>query len=132
MVKEIKTPRGVIVVGKNGRAELKFNANFGRTWTRRYSEAQSFVDSTVLARCEPYTPKLTGMLILSGSLGTEIGSGEVKWIAPYSRKQYYLRRKPGTQTGPLRGPYWFHRMKSVHGTSIIEGAKKIAGGKKDK
>lgn len=131
MVKKIETPRGVVVVGKGGKAKLEWNTNFGRKWTKRYSEAQVFVDSEVLRLSEPYTPLLTGMLIKSGTLGTEIGSGTVQWIAPYSRKQYYLKRKVGTQTGPLRGPFWFARMKVVHVNQIIAGAKKIAGkGKK--
>ena len=131
MVKEIRTPRGVVYIGPNGKAELKFNSNFGKKWTKRFSDAQVFVDSEILRLSEPYTPLLTGMMIKSGTLGTEVGSGFVKWIAPYSRKQYYLKRKVGTQTGPLRGPFWFARMKAVSGQHIIAGAKRIAGkGKK--
>ncbi|HOJ01292.1 MAG TPA: minor capsid protein [Anaerolineaceae bacterium] len=126
----IKTPRGRIFINKNGKAELVWNTNFQPKWQKRYSEAQKFVDSEVLRLCEPYVPLRTGMLIKSGILGTEIGSGEVKYIAPYARRQYYSRRKPGSQTGPLRGPYWFQRMKEVHGRRIIEGARRIAGGGK--
>jgi len=71
---------------------------------------------------------LTSMLIKSGTLGTVIGSGTVSWIAPYARYQYYATRKPGSQTGPLRGPYWFERMKEVYGRKIISSARKLAGG----
>jgi len=74
------------------------------------------------------------MMILSGILATVPGEGKVGWIAPYSRYQYYLKRPVGTPTGPLRGPYWFARMKAAHGKSILQGAKRImnglAGGKK--
>lgn len=124
----IETPRGKIVIGANGKAELTFNTNFQPKWQRRYSKAQIFVDSEVLRLSEPYTPLLTSMLIKSGTLGTDVGSGTVKWIAIYARRQYYLKRKVGTQTGPLRGPFWFARMKAVSGRQIIAGAKKIAGG----
>lgn len=64
---------------------------------------------------------------MSGTLGTDIGSGEVKWIAPYSKAQYYTPRKVGTQTGSLRGPFWFERMKRDRGREIIRGARRIVG-----
>jgi hypothetical protein len=126
----INTPRGVIIIAANGKAELKWNANFQPKWQRRYSEAQKFVDSEVLRLCEPFTPLRTSMLVKSGSLGTEIGSGTVSWIAPYARYQYYLARKTKSETGPLRGSMWFHRMKPLYGKGIIAGARRIAGGSK--
>ncbi|HZW02877.1 MAG TPA: minor capsid protein [Anaerolineaceae bacterium] len=124
----IETPRGRIVVGKNGKAELSWNTNFRPKWQRRYSAAQRFVDSEVLRDCEPYTPLRTSMLIKSGTLGTEIGSGTVKWIAPYAHRQYYLVRKTKSETGPLRGSYWFRKAKAVHLHRWIAGARRRAGG----
>jgi hypothetical protein len=123
----IETPRGTIVQTANGKAELKFNPDFQPKWQGHYTAAQKFVDSEVLRLCEPYTPLLTSMLIKSGTLGTDMGSGTVQWIAPYARAQYYGHRKPGSLTGPLRGPFWFERMKAVHGTKITQGARRIAG-----
>lgn len=122
----IKTPRGAIFIGKNYKARLVWNTNFKR-WQKQYSRAQKFVDTEVLRLSEPYIPLLTGTLIKTGILGTEIGSGTVSWIAPYSNDQYYMRKKPGSRTGPLRGPMWFERMKANSGKSIIAGARKIAG-----
>lgn len=84
-----------------------------------------FVDSEVLRLCEPYIPLLTGMLVQSGILGTHVGSGTVKWIAPYAAAQYYMERKNPSKTGPLRGPYWFERMKEVWKDTIIQGARKM-------
>lgn len=127
---EIKTPRGSVYIGPSGKAELRWNTYFQPKWQKRYSAAQRFVDSEVLRLSGPYIPLLTSMLIKSGLLGTEIGSGTVSWIAPYARRQYYATRKPGSQTGPLRGPFWFSRMKAVHRTKIISGARKLAGGGK--
>jgi hypothetical protein len=126
----IETPRGMIVQGPNGKAELKWSTGFAPTWSERYSAAQCFVDSEVLRLSEPFIPLRTGMLIKSGILGTEIGSGEVAWIAPYARRQFYSPRKVGSETGPQRGPFWFTRMKAVHKNEIIEGAKARAGGSK--
>ena len=123
----IQTPRGKIILNKAGKAELKWSSNFQPKWQRRYSRAQKFVDSEVLRYSEPYTPMLTGTLIKTGALGTDVGSGLVQWIAPYSKDQYYLPRKVGSRTGPLRGSFWFERMKSEKVQVIISGAKKLAG-----
>lgn len=125
---DIQTPRGSITVGPNGKAELKWNTNFQPQWQRQYSASQKFVDSEILRLSEPLIPLLTGTLIRSGILGTHIGSGVVEWIAPYAKEQYYLPKKPGSRTGPLRGPLWFERFKQMHGKKVIAGAKKIAGG----
>ena len=128
---KIETPRGKVVIGENGKASLEWNTNFVPKWTERYTKAQKFVDSEVLRYSEPFIPLLTGTLIKTGILGTDIGSGTVSWIAPYARYQYYRGRRPGTQqAGPLRGRYWFERMKAVRGETIIRGAKKLAGGGK--
>lgn len=125
----IETPRGRVFLTKSGtKAKLEWNTDFQPKHQQRFSRAQKFIDSEVLRRSEPYIPLLTGMLVKSGILGTVPGSGLVSWIAPYARKNYYLARKPGSQTGPLRGPLWFERMKAVDGQDIIAGARRIAGG----
>lgn len=138
----IQTPRGSVVIGKNGKAELKFDTNFQPKWQKRYSEAQEFVDSEVLRVCEPYIPLLTSMLIKSGILGTEIGSGTVQWIAPYAKYQYYgkvMAGKPKKATakdltyhgGGMRGRFWFQRAMEIHRPQLIAKARRIAGsGKK--
>ena len=125
---KIETPRGMVMIGPNGKAELKFNSNFVPKWTGHYTKAQMFIDSEVLRQSEPFTPLLTSMLIKTGILGTEIGSGTVSWIAPYARRQYYRGRRPGeSKTGGLRGRFWFDRMFAVRGRPIIAGAKKLVG-----
>jgi hypothetical protein len=112
---------------KNGKVRLAWNTKFEPKWQGRYSKAQAFVDSEVLRLSEPYTPLLTGTLVKSGILGTDVGSGTVQWIAPYARKNYYSPRKVGSATGPLRGPFWFERMKAVNGQKLIKQARKLAG-----
>jgi hypothetical protein len=129
----IQTPRGFVTTDRNGKASLEWNSGAfnggGDSWNNRYSDAQKFVDSEVLRLCEPYIPLLTGVLKFSGILGTDVGSGTVSWITPYARKRYYTPRKTASTTGPLRGPFWFERMKQAHGREIVAGARKIAGGK---
>lgn len=128
---QIETPRGAVVLNAEGKAELKWNTNFGSQKTEQFTAAQKFIDSEVLRYSEPFIPLLTGTLIKTGILGTVIGSGTVSWIAPYAKRQYYQGRRTGTQqAGPLRGRFWFERMKAVRGETIVKGAKKIAGGGK--
>lgn len=92
-------------------------------------KVQQYIDSEVLRLSEPYVPMDTGMLIKSGTLATQIGSGEVKYETPYARRQYYEGRSPGTSAaGALRGKLWFERMKADRKDDILRGAAKIAGG----
>lgn len=126
---EITTPKGSIIVTKNGKAKLTWNPDFSDKWNGQYSWAQIFVDTQVLRLSDPYIPMQTSMLKKSGTLGTEIGSGEVSWIAPYAQKQYY-DTADYRDYDPQRGGHWFERMKADHGSAIIAGAKRRAGGGK--
>jgi len=139
---KIETPKGTIIKTTNGKAELKWNPNFQDKWQGRYSKAQMFVDSEVLRLSDPYIPMQSGMLKKSGILGTTIGSGEVVWNAPYSRYLYYgkvmVGRAPKVVTAtnltyrgaPMRGAFWFERMKKDKKSQILDGARRIAGGGK--
>lgn len=69
----------------------------------------------------------TGELIRSGVINTQIGSGEVVYETPYSRRWYY--REAIFQGAPKRGTYWFERMKNDGGKdAILRGVKGIVGG----
>lgn len=81
-------------------------------------EAQKFIDSEVLRLCDPYIPKDEGDLIGSGTNNTEIGSGEVRYRTPYARRWYYM--PADFQGAPIRGNYWFERMKKQGGLSEIK------------
>lgn len=124
--KPITTPRGSIIVNQNGKAELTWNPSFAAVRNGNFERMQKFVDSEVLRRCSPRVPFQTGMLDRSGKLGTVVGSGEVSYIAPYARAQYY-----GTSESrpydPNRGAKWFERMKVAEKNDILEGAKKMGG-----
>lgn len=95
-------------------------------------KVQKFVDSECIRRMQPYTPFQTGNLIRSVILGTVIGSGILRYIAPYARKVYYDnagRGKEGTSNGGLRGRKWFERMKTVWKETILRAAAKLSGAK---
>jgi len=137
---KIETPRGTIIKTINGNAKLEWNPTFQPKWEGRYSKAQMFVDSEVLRLSEPYLPFQSGMLRTSGILGTVIGSGEVVWNSPYARYLYYgkvmVGKAPKKVTNkdltyyfaPMRGAFWFERMKKDKGQSILDKSAIIAGG----
>lgn len=123
MAMEIKTPRGVVSVSKSGKAKLTWSEDFSKRRGEQFDAVQKMVDSEVLRQSDPYVPMRTSMLKKSGILGTVIGEGIVKYIAPYARQNYYTnagRGQEGTQNGGLRGKYWFERMKADHKDEIRE------------
>ncbi len=112
---------------------------------------QAFIDSECIRCMAPYTPFLSGTLERSATIGTIIGSGEIKQTTPYARYQYYGKLMVDSETGsayaspygmkvltdkdleyntsrhPLAGSHWFERMKSDHKDKILQGAQKLAG-----
>ena len=117
---KIETPKGSIVQvkGKNGSmsCRLKWNDGFGPQYEEKFDRKQAFVDQECIRRMAPETPRLSGMLVKSATLGTAIGSGEIQQIAPYARRQYYEHKEKS---------YWFERMKNRHKDSILRGVQKI-------
>lgn len=80
-------------------------------------KAQRMIDSEVLRRCDPLIPLDTGTAKTSGNLNTVIGQGQVKYMTPYIRAIYYEPKSFAGQ--PLRGNYWFERMKQNGGAKAI-------------
>lgn len=89
-------------------------------------EVQKYIDSECLRLCEPKVPKRENILIESGHLNTQIGSGQIKYRTPYARRWYYM--PANFHEAPERGNYWFERMKQQYKGQILAGAKKIASG----
>lgn len=116
---KISTPRGTIYTqaGKGGvvTAKLEWKPGFAEEKKEGFSKAQEFIDSECIRRMNPETPRRTGVLIKSATLGTTIGSGEIEQIAPYARRQYYEHKEKS---------YWFERMKNRNKDSILKGAAK--------
>ena len=89
-------------------------------------KVQKVIDSEVLRRVDPYTPKREGILIKSGPLHTKLGSGKVIQKTPYARQLYYNRHY-NFSGAPKRGAFWFERMKADQKTDILKVAAKMAG-----
>jgi hypothetical protein len=124
---QINTPRGSIIQTGAASCKLTWSSAFQGVYQNSFTQAQKFVDSEVLRLSTPFIPIRTGMLIKSGQLGTVIGMGQARWIAPYARSQYY-DTSVSRPYDPQRGAFWFERMKAIHKEEIISGAQRLAGG----
>lgn len=124
---QISYPRGELCQMSNGSltAKLEWDPGFGEKSAEGFSNAQEFIDSECLRYMDPLTPRRTGYLIKSGQLGTVIGSGQIEYLAPYARRQYYEHKGGDGQ----RGSRWFERMKAQKGETIRKGAAKFVTGK---
>jgi hypothetical protein len=121
----INTPRGSIYTMRNKggttTARLSWTPGYGALKSKQFTKAQEFVDSECLRKMNPLTPRRTGFMIKSATLGTVIGSGRIEYLAPYARRQYYEHKSKKK---------WFETMKQAHGESIRKGAARFAAGKK--
>lgn len=119
----IDTPRGSIIKTGKTTCELVWSPGFGQEKTDMFHRKQMVVDNEVLRYCSPLVPLRTGMLEKSGTLGTVIGSGEVQYITPYARFQYYQTAQSRSYAS-LRGGKWFERMKTAHKADILRAAER--------
>lgn len=123
---EITSPRGSITIkqGENGsiRCELKWNEGFAPKKREEFTRAQEIIDSECLRYMDRLTPKRSGMMIKSATLGTVIGSGELIYLAPYARRQYY-NNQGGSPLNPDAKGYWFESMKASYRDAILRAAE---------
>lgn len=119
---KIDTPRGVMTVIQSGdvsvAVKMTWNAGFAPQKQQAFLRAQQFVDSECLRYMSPLTPRRTGNMIKSATLGTVIGSGEIVYLAPYARRQYYEHKEKA---------HWFETMKASKKDVILKGTNRIAG-----
>jgi len=106
MFNNVKQPKNTT----EGRLTLQWNSKFSDFRGKQFDASQKSIDSDVLRLCWPLVPFDKGDLNRSAIFNTIIGSGLVKYATPYARRLYY---NPGFlfQGGPVRGAYWFERMK---------------------
>lgn len=119
---QITTPRGSVYTSTNANgtvtSKLEWASGFAKKKAEGFSKAQQFVDSECLRYMNPLTPRRTGAMIKSATLGTVIGSGSIEYLTPYARRQYYEHKTKAK---------WFETMKASHKDDIQKGAEQIAG-----
>lgn len=95
----------------------------------RYEKAQKYVDSEVLRCSAPFVPFREGTLMKSGTLGTVVGSGVVKYNAPYAGRVYYgTGMNFNKNHHPQACAQWFEKSKAAYKEDWIKGAQNIISG----
>jgi len=127
-------PRGAVitVTTKSGKvtAKIVWNPSLSRSLNQSFPKAQKWLDNEILKDSDPYVPMDTGVLRLSGQLGTVLGSGEIVYNAPYAARQYYRHPGKSTDKHPQACMQWFEKAKAIHKARWVSTTKKMAGGGK--
>ena len=80
---EVKQPKDL-----DGFLGIKWNGNFGDERSKYFQKAQRFIDSECIRQMKPYMPFRNGVLEQSATIGTVIGSGEIRQNLPYAHYMY--------------------------------------------
>lgn len=124
----IETPRGAIFTADGVTSQLIFFDKAFEQKGKAFNNAQKWLDNAVLRDTEQFVPMRTGALKQSGILGTVVGSGKIKYIAPYARKQYFANFAPSKAAHPQASREWFEVSKAVNGVQWFNGVKTIIKG----
>ena len=84
---------------------------------------QAFIDSEILRNSDPFVPFDTGSLKRSGITGTRVGTGIIRYTAPYAKKQYFCG-----SSSDQKGRKWVRRMWASKGKKVIKEAQKMING----
>lgn len=93
----------------------QYEINLNGVNPEKIHRAQMYIDSEIIRRCEPYVPMKTGSLKRSGITGTHVGTGVIKYTAPYAKRQYFAGK-----SNCQRGRKWVKRMWLSQGMDIIK------------
>jgi hypothetical protein len=102
----------------NGSVTFTVTANFDAAGAKRNLEtaihrAQMKLDAQVLADSNYFIPIKTHTMENSAIINTVLGSGEVKWVTPYARLQYYgVNFDHSKQRNPNACAKWFEAAKA--------------------
>lgn len=127
----LHTPSAQSVSVKGCKATITWSQDFGRVRTEKFDAAQRFVDAEMLRRSGPRMPFRDGFLEKSGTLMTEIGSGELQYGGPYAARLYYNPQYNfDTAKHASAGGEWFELTKIAEKEDILRGTAEKAGAKK--
>lgn len=101
-----------------------FKLNLKGVSPEKIHHTQLYIDSEILKRSDPLVPMKTGSLKRSGITGTRVGTGVIKYTAPYAKPQYFKGKASGQ-----RGRKWVKRMWLSQGKQIIKSANKKLNGR---
>lgn len=92
-------------------------------------KAQQFFTNEIARMANPYVPFQSGNL---KDIQVSILPGQIQYLAPYAKRQYYSNRGLGQEgicRGGLRGKQWINRMWADQGKNIVSSVCKFVGGR---
>lgn len=111
---EVKQPKDF-----DGFLGIKWDPSFGDERSKYFQKAQEFIDGKCISLMKDYMPFRNGMLEASATIGTVIGSGEIRQNLPYAHYQYmgkvYGPNIPITENGIVVG-YFSKKNEKKHPT----------------
>lgn len=119
-------------------ANVKIDFNTLATSKRvedRIYAAQLWLDEDVAKESNEFCPVDQGTLRNSVYRHSKFGSGLLKWVTPYARRQYYGIKKDGsgfnyaTVPNPKATSRWFEKAKTQHLSRWIQKVQDIISGK---
>lgn len=103
----------------------------------KFKEAQVWLDQTVMQYMIPMIPYKTGAFLgrILEANGGQYGSGRIKAAVPPQGRYLYngisrFSGKPLHYTNPKTVPYWGKVVIREHKHELVEGARRIIGGKR--
>lgn len=105
-------------MNKDGSVTFTATANFDDAAAKARTSAaihnaQIKLDQQVITDSNYYVPLKTSTLQKSAIINTVLGSGEVKWVTPYARRQYYgVNFDHSKQRNPNACARWFEAAKA--------------------
>ena len=102
----------------------------------KFKEAQTWLDQTVMQFMIPMIPYKTGAFLgrILEANGGQYGTGKIKTAVPPQGRYLYrgvsrFSGKPLHYTNPKTVPYWGQVVIREHKPELLEGVRKIIGGK---
>lgn len=131
--------------------KITYNLNTDKAFKRLNLEPDGLAMQTLIQTClryvEPYTPLKTGTLIRSVIYTSDGYKGTIEWNTPYAQYLYYGKLMVSPTTGsawaesgekkvltdidlhyagePMRGAFWFERMKNDRIDDILAEVKGV-------
>jgi len=103
----------------------------------RFRRAQRWIDEEIMRKMEPVMPRRTGIFIAKIKAINMIraGTGIIQTSVPPQGRRLYGGVNPATGipyhwTNPNTQPYWGQYVINTYGEELVQGAKRIIGGKR--
>lgn len=112
--------------------KISWNKNALKIRRQRIQQSQNYIDAQCVQKMTPYVPVGRSEFKNSGRLSESakiISPGKIVYTAPFAKSDYYSTVTHKNGGNPNAQRLWFELMKKQHGSEILRGAAKIAGGK---